>query len=53
MRFNFFRTFFHFGAGSAALVPIKKLRHGNAIAWTLIVLTTAGWVVLLWLLPEA
>ena len=48
---NFFRTFFHFGAGSAALAPLKKARYGNALAWAAIVVTAIGWAVLIWLLP--
>jgi len=47
------RNFFHFGAGSATLAPFKKLRYGNAIAWTLIVMGTMGWIALICILPSA
>jgi hypothetical protein len=50
---NNLRNFFHFGAGSATLAPFRKLRYGNAIAWTLIVMGSIGWIVLIWLLPSA
>lgn len=53
MRSNFFRTLFHFGAGSEVLAPFKKLRYGNAIAWTAIGVGTIGWIILIWLLRDA
>ena len=39
--------FARYGAGSAVFLPITQAKYWNAIAWTIIALGTAGWVVAL------